>query len=226
MKPLKVISILLFVSMWLFPAALAAAESAATPARADANTPVSNAPAASSPKDNGFKPVNIVSDLLEADDVEKVAIFTGNVVARQEDMVLNGDLMRVYYIPVSNPNPPQTAAGGDETSDNEIERIEVEGNVKITRGDRVAMSDKAVYLAKEKPRVIILTGAPRVWRDKDVLSGQKIKFYPDQDRVLVESGEGQRVKGTFYQKAEEGAARPGQNAGSSPAPARDSGGPN
>gem|GEM_PF-278620 len=160
------------------------------------------------------KPINITADRMEADDKEKVVVFNGSVVARQEDVVINCDLMRVYYreiqtnSPATAPEKPSdpddsTAAAEEEKKENEIDRIEVEGNVKITRGNRVALSDKAVYLAKADPRVIILTGEPRVWRDKDVLTGKRITVFLDQDRSLVEGGAEQRVNATFYQKKED-----------------------
>jgi len=160
------------------------------------------------------KPINITADRMEADDKEKVVVFTGNVVARQEDVVINCDLMRVYYREIetasaeTTPQKPSdpgesTEAEEKEKKENEIDRIEAEGNVKITRDNRVALSDKAVYLAKADPRVIILTGEPRVWRDKDVLTGKRITVFLDQDRSLVEGGAEQRVNATFYQKKED-----------------------
>lgn len=168
------------------------------------------------------KPINITADLMEADDIKKVVIFTGNVVARQEGVVINCDLMRVYYretetapgeVPEGPSEPgaeadsgPEAAAGPEKNNgkkENEIDRIEVEGHVKITRGDRVALSDKAVYLAQAKPRVIILTGEPRIWRNKDVLTGKKITVFLDNDFSIVEGGDKQRVNATFFQKSKD-----------------------
>ncbi|MDY6851647.1 MAG: LptA/OstA family protein [Thermodesulfobacteriota bacterium] len=174
------------------------------------------------PKKETEKPINITSDLMEADDIKKVVIFTGNVVARQEGVVINCDLMRVYYkeidpvpgqVPEGPSEPvaevdsdPEATVGSvenNEKKENEIDRIEVEGHVKITRGDRVALSDKAVYLAQAKPRVIILTGEPRIWRNKDVLTGKKITVFLDSDFSIVEGGDKQRVNATFFQKSKD-----------------------
>ena len=182
------------------------------------------APADSKEKEAAGKPatpINITSDHMEADDVVKVIVFTGTVVARQEDMVLNSDVMRVYYQPLP-PAPGKSAAkpakatesapgetdgepeDGGEKRGNEIVRIEAEGNVKITRGNRISLSDKAVYLAKAEPRIIILTGNPRIWRGKDFLTGTKITYILDQDRSIVESApgkSGKRVNAIFYQRS-------------------------
>lgn len=181
------------------------------------------------------KPIHIVADRLEANDKEKVVIFTGSVIARQEDMVLNCDRMWVYYREVKKSGPEGEARGADpeaaegnsepggsstgEKKENEIERIEAEGNVKITRKNRVALADKAVYQAQAEPRVIILTGEPRVWRDKDVLTGNRIIVFVDEDRSIVEGGRDKRVEATFYQRppsegsAEEEASGPADEAG-------------
>lgn len=174
------------------------------------------------PKKETDKPINITADLMEVDDIKKVVIFTGNVVARQEGVVINCDLMRVYYreaapapgeVPEGPSEPaaevdsdPEASADPKENNgkkENEIDRIEVEGHVKITRGDRVALSDKAVYLAQAKPRVIILTGEPRIWRNKDVLTGKKITVFLDDDFSIVEGGDKQRVNATFFQKSKD-----------------------
>jgi len=222
MKPLTLVGLfilaqLLLLSSGLF-AAPAKAASALTVAQENSKSgtasPRGDSSKGAQKEKPAEKPINITADRMEADDKDKVVIFTGNVVARQEDVVINCDLMRVYYreIPAGSTttNRKSPAGAGDSTAseeeekkENEIERIEAEGHVKITRANRVALSDKAVYLAKADPRVIILTGEPRVWRDKDVLTGKKITVFLDQDRSLVEGGAEQRVNATFYQKKED-----------------------
>ncbi|MFH1092307.1 MAG: LptA/OstA family protein, partial [Pseudomonadota bacterium] len=106
-------------------------------------------------------PINITADNMEAKDKDKVVIFTGSVVARREDVVLNCDLMRVYYREIGptedkQAKKPKPGAEPDdgERPETEIDRVECDGNVKITRGDRVALAKKAVFLAKANPRVI------------------------------------------------------------------------
>ena len=86
----------------------------------------------------------------------------------------------------------------------EIERVECEGNVKVTQGDKVALGQKAVYLAKASPRTIILTGEPRIWRNRDFLTGKRIIYYLDENRSVVEGGRKERVNAIFYQGPESG----------------------
>ena len=58
----------------------------------------------------GDSPINISADQMEADDRAKVITFTGNVVVRQNDVVLNCDLMRAYYRETSSLIPPKKTA--------------------------------------------------------------------------------------------------------------------
>ncbi|MEW6262659.1 MAG: LptA/OstA family protein [Thermodesulfobacteriota bacterium] len=166
----------------------------------------------------GEHPISITADRMEADDRDKVVTFTGNVVARQKELVLNCQVMKVFYQRVkSEPDeaggdpagtgPARRAGGrgdlaevlGDDS--NEIEKVECLGGVKITQGDKVAVAEKAVYLAKAKPRTIVMTGEPRLWRDKDYLTGMKITYFLDENRSVVEGGGRDRVNAIFYQSA-------------------------
>ena len=178
MKHLLIIPVLLLVLIWGSVSAELAAQTRAS-----------------------SKPIKITADQMEADDNRQVVIFSGSVVARQDDLVLNCDTMHVYYEKKNSsaPDEGQGLAGGFGDTQTEIVRIEADGNVKVTRGGQVAEARKAVYRAKATPRTIILTGEPRVWKDKDYLTGKKIIFYVDENRSVVEGGKGERVNAVFYQ---------------------------
>ncbi len=47
---------------------------------------------------NSNEPIEITSDQLQVDQLQNIAIFTGNVVAIQGDVRLKSDIMTVYYI--------------------------------------------------------------------------------------------------------------------------------
>jgi lipopolysaccharide export system protein LptA len=187
----------------------------------------SNGAAGAADAGENESPINITSDHMEADDKKKVIVFTGNVVARQKEMIVHCDVMTVYYREVeappeaegssggaaespageAAPADPEAAADAEENPDaapegntrTEVVRIIAEGNVKITQEDRVALANKAVYEAQAVPRSVVLTGEPRVWRKKDFLTGRRITFYLDDGRSVVEGGEEERVNAVFYQ---------------------------
>lgn len=171
------------------------------------------APASAQPQTGGQAPISITADEMEADDRQKVVHFVGNVVARQEDVTVSCDKMEVFYQAVDTgekPTDQQNEMGlmGLGGGSNEIARVECSGNVKITQGDRVALGQKAVYLAKGSPRTIILTGEPRIWRDRDYLTGKRIIYYLDENRSVVEGGTDNRVNALFYQGPDQPEAKP------------------
>ena len=130
------------------------------------------------------KPVHITADSLEADNTRGMAVFKGNVVARQEDMVIFSDTMAVNY----------DEKGG-------MKQITATGNVKITRGDRVATGQKVVFYNPEQK--IVLTGNPRVWQGADVISGERITIFVKENRSIVEGSKDKRVSATIYPKTKE-----------------------
>ncbi|MFH1135170.1 MAG: LptA/OstA family protein [Pseudomonadota bacterium] len=147
--------------------------------------------------------ISISADQMESVDKDKVVIFTGNVITRQEELVVNCDRMKVYYQD-SGAWPggagPAASLGTAPDRETRIDRLVAEGNVKITKGTQVALAGMAVYEARKDKRKIILTGQPRVWNEKDFLSGKRITYYLDEDRSVVEGGEKERVNAIFYQE--------------------------
>jgi lipopolysaccharide export system protein LptA len=132
------------------------------------------------------QPLRITSQQLEADHKNSVIIFSGNVVAKQGKMTIYADVARVYY--------------EKKEEGNEIREIVATGNVKIQEVDRLATAQKAVFTNSEQK--IVLTGHPKVWQGKDMVSGEKIIVLLEEDKSFVESGPDQRVEVFFYPKGE------------------------
>jgi len=126
-------------------------------------------------------PVVVDSDTLESMQKEGLSIFKGNVVARQNNSVQYADRMEVYT---------------DAKSDR-IERVVSTGNVRIiTRDCRMGTASRTEYYDAEQR--VVLIGNARVWRDSDVVTGERITIYLAEDRSLVEGGKQGRVKAIFY----------------------------
>ncbi|HTZ17082.1 MAG TPA: LptA/OstA family protein [Dissulfurispiraceae bacterium] len=117
-------------------------------------------------------PTVITSDSLTADNKAKTALFMGSVVAKKGDMTLYADRMLVYYV--------------DSGSGNNIDKIEAEGNVKLTRGDRIVTAGKAIYYAGPEERAVF-TESPRAIEGKNVVTGTKMTYYMKDDRSAVEN---------------------------------------
>lgn len=109
----------------------------------------------------------ITSDKLTFDYQKRFALFEGNVVVVDPQMKLYADKMTVLF-----------------TATNSVSEIKAEGRVYIAQDDKQARSDTGVYNVEQG--VIILTGKPQVTRGKDILSGDRITFWRDQNKMLVE----------------------------------------
>lgn len=109
----------------------------------------------------------ITSDKLTFDYQKQFALFEKNVVVVDPEMRLYADRMTVRF-----------------GADNKAQEIKAEGRVHIIQDDKESRSDLAIYNLIQG--VIILTGKPQVTRGKDILTGDKITFWRDQNRMIVE----------------------------------------
>jgi len=132
------------------------------------------------------QPLRISSQALEADNKNMVIVFTGNVVAKQGELTIHADKAQVFY---------EKKEGG-----NEIREIVALGNVKIYEGDRLATGNKAVLDNREQK--IVLTEQPKVWQGKDMVSGERITVFLNEDKSIVEGGPDRRVEVILYPKSE------------------------
>ena len=135
------------------------------------------------------QPIEIDADTLEVMQNEKVAIFTGNVVARQGDLRLNAEQVKVYY------------SGGESRSGTEggaaaIDRIDAEGKVFLSTPEETAEGASAVYDVNK--RVVTLTRDVVLTRGQNVLRGNTLVLDLDSGRSTLDArGSGGRVRGLF-----------------------------
>ena len=109
-------------------------------------------------------PIQIESDQLEVRDAEKIAIYSGNVRARQGATLLEAPEMVVFYGGQPEPgeatgsklsrieagptvvvtSPEQTASGERMVLDMEQDRLTMSGNVVLTEGPNVVRGERLV----------------------------------------------------------------------------------
>ena len=129
------------------------------------------------------QPVTVDADRMERFGKESLIIFTGNVVARQNNSAQYADRMEVYI---------------DEKGDKILRTVST-GNVRIvTRDCKTGTAKRAEYFDLEQR--VVLVGNARVWQDDNVVSGDTITIYLAQDRNVVLGGKQERVKAVFYAK--------------------------
>ena len=147
------------------------------------------------PGQRSNSPIVIDADRMEAMKKEGLVIFTGNVVAKQDNSVQTADRMEVYL----------------DDKGERVLRIVSTGNVKIVTEDcRTGTAKRAEYYDDDQR--LLLLGDAKVWQEENVVTGEKITIWLAEDRSTVESGTPQRVKSVFYPKRDEskpdGAAAP------------------
>ena len=120
------------------------------------------------PKDSS-PPIEITSDRMRSENGGQKIIFSGNVSITKDDMVITSDIIEVY-------------STSDKKQTNEIVAI---GHVEISRGNKKAKGDRAVYL--KHLQKIILTGNPKAiaWEGDNIIEGREMIFLIKKDRFVV-----------------------------------------
>jgi lipopolysaccharide export system protein LptA len=141
-------------------------------------------PAKSGPRSNS--PIVIDADRMEAMKKEGLVIFTGNVIAKQDNSTQTADRMEVYL----------------DDKGERVLRIVSTGNVKIVTEDcRTGTARRAEYYDDDQR--LLLLGNAKVWQEENVVTGERITIWLAEDRSIVEGGTPERVKSVFYPKREE-----------------------
>jgi len=166
---------------------VAATVSAANAADAPAAEATSPAPAAvKSPLPAGGstnEPTIITSEQLHGDYAHNVGTFEGNVLAVDPRMTVRADKMTVFF----GGTNVVTTTGTNTTRS--IQKIIAEGGVVINTPDnKKSNSDHAEYTAADGQ--VVLTGHPRAESADGVVTGKKITFWRDSQKMDVEAEPG------------------------------------
>jgi lipopolysaccharide transport protein LptA len=111
-------------------------------------------------------PVEITSLKLSADLAENKIFFIGQVVVRQGSRVIYSDNLEATY----------DEEGG-------IKSFYATGNVKMTSKESFAVGDKMFW--DNTKQTVKLWGNPRLIRDKQVILGEEMLFYTNEDRLDI-----------------------------------------
>jgi lipopolysaccharide export system protein LptA len=135
------------------------------------------------------EPIRITSDKLVTDNAKRSALFSGHVKAVQGDTVITADQLTIFF--------KSGGSASSKISNNNIERLLAEGQVRIEFDNKVAVSNQAVYIVAE--RKLILSGpGSKVISGQDEISGSKITFFRDDGRVMLESDGRNRVNAIIH----------------------------
>jgi lipopolysaccharide export system protein LptA len=120
--------------------------------------------------DRNAQPIKIKANELVTDNNNRTSTFIGKVSARQGDLTIFSDKLVINYA----------------EKDQEVEKVEAFGNVRILQGNRQALAGHALY--ENKAGKIILDTAPKVYQGDDVISGNVITYLVDEQKSVVTGG--------------------------------------
>jgi lipopolysaccharide export system protein LptA len=154
------------------------------------------------------RPIVITANGLEVDNKNKTAVFSGNVVAKQDQkgkdpIFIYCDTMTVYYVEDSGSKkaPAPAKSPGDKkdmTEQNKVDKIIASGHVKILQGKDVATGEQATFYNADQR--IVLSGDPKVWQGKNLIKGEEITVWIKENRSRVTSKGTNRVQAVIHQE--------------------------
>lgn len=135
---------------------------------------------------NTNAPIDVAADRIEVQDRADRAIWSGNVVVKQDQLTLEAQRLTLAY----------STAGGLE-----IDRLDASGGVVVRSPSETARGDFGVYDIDR--RLITLIGGVRLERGGSTLSGARLTIDLQSGRAVVDGGaagigeSGGRVTGRF-----------------------------
>ena len=144
------------------------------------------------------QPIQIVSDRLDAYNEKRMIVFSGNAVATQGARTIRADRLTFYYKESSKTAGRSTA---EVEGTGNLERVEAKGNVTITEGDRVVTGEDAVF--EQDIQMITMTGSAVLREGANIVRGDRVVVFLDENRGVVESLENKRVTATIYPRENE-----------------------
>jgi lipopolysaccharide export system protein LptA len=123
-------------------------------------------------------PVIISSDEMVANQKEGKISFSGNVVTKRGDMIINSDRLEIF-----------NRGKGRRV-------IVASGHVKMNQGNRAAEAEIVEFYEAEQK--IVLKGNPVIQEEGRIIKGSEMTFYLNEDRSLVKGNKDNRVNVTLY----------------------------
>lgn len=133
------------------------------------------------------QPIEINADALEVQQEQKLAVFRGNVDAKQGQLRLSADEIKVWY--------RDRDTGGGSDIQGAIIRIVAAGNVLISTPRETARGGRGEYDVVLKQ--ITLTGDVVLTRGANVIRGERLVLDLENGRSEIKGSATQRVKGLF-----------------------------
>lgn len=127
-------------------------------------------------------PIYVEADHMTSLENKSSVLFKGNVDAKQGDVRMRSDEMTVYYTPKKK-GKKRKKKTGKTNSKQQVEKIVCVGNVEVSRDDWLGTAKKMYYIGKTQQ--VILVNNAKAWQGPNMVSGEKIIYYIDENRSEV-----------------------------------------
>lgn len=137
------------------------------------------------PDQNGkTTPVNITADKLSYAELERKAVFSGNVLVRIESSTISADTVQAF---LSERGSQAGAQAGSQ-----LDHIVAQGDIQIQQPGRTATGSQLLYTTQDEK--FVLTGSPTRLpsifdAERGQILGDSLTFFRRDGRVLVGNGE-------------------------------------
>jgi lipopolysaccharide export system protein LptA len=139
------------------------------------------------------EPISVSANALDFDYRTRILTYRGDVVATQGDMTLHSDRLTVTL---------------ETDKEDRLKEVVAEGSVRLSKGTRSATAGRAVF--DQTARTVVLSQDAVLHDGPNQVSGERVVVYLDEQRSVVEGGNG-RVKAVLFPPANEGT--PGREGG-------------
>jgi lipopolysaccharide export system protein LptA len=143
----------------------------------------------------GRGPVTVTAKTLEYDYKANVVVYRGDVEATQGNVRIQSDELTVRLVSADG-SPP-----GADAEKVTLQEVIASGRVRIHQGSRRATGGRAVF--DQEKRQLLLMDDPVLHDGPNEIAGDRVVVYLDEDRSVVEGGQG-RVKAVLFPDADGG----------------------
>ena len=168
------------------------------------------------------EPITVISDKLDYDYKANIVVYRGAVEVTQGDVKMVSDVLTLTLenkqndqpaakpttgTTVQDPPAPPAPAAPPSSDTGKVKEMVATGNVRIDQGTRWAVGGRATY--EQELRTLVLTENPVLHDGPNIVIGERVTVYLDENRSVVEGGQ-KRVKAVFHpnDKSNAGPAKP------------------
>lgn len=121
------------------------------------------------------QPIQFEAESLEVREQDRLAIFSGSVVVRQNETVLKTNKLTVFY-------------AGENTGEGaqQVRKLEADGKVLVSSGPQTASGDAAVF--DTEANTIVVTGNVVLTQGENVIRGPRLVININSGQAKMEGG--------------------------------------